>query len=92
MLIATLSTSYVLAFGGFLIMLASALFVEHNARKMGRAGLQEVAGNSRAAGLRDAFGNAGRFRVPARALVPATKLSILSFQRFSNEGKANAFD
>jgi hypothetical protein len=24
--------------------------------------------------------------------VPATKLSILSFQRFSNEVKANAFD
>ena len=52
------------ALGAFLAgavpMFAAALIFEDNARKMGRAGLQEVAGNSRAAGLRDAFGNAGR--------------------------------
>jgi hypothetical protein len=38
---------------------------------------------ARAVGADDAFGDAGRFRLPARALVPGTKLSILSFQRVS---------
>jgi hypothetical protein len=47
---------------------------------------------ARAVGTDDAFGDAGRFRIPARTLVPGAKLSILSFQRFSNEVKANAFD
>jgi hypothetical protein len=59
-LIATLSTSYVLAFVGFLIMLASALVFERNLHKLGRAGLEQLSQSMRASGLRDALGGAGR--------------------------------
>jgi hypothetical protein len=58
-LIFTLGTSYLLAFGGFLIMLVSALAVERNARRLGRAGMQQMTQSMKAAGLRDALGNTG---------------------------------
>ncbi|MDZ7673675.1 MAG: DUF3040 domain-containing protein [Acidimicrobiales bacterium] len=46
------------AFGGFLIMLACALVVERNARKMGRAGLESVTSRIRAGnGLREVLGS-----------------------------------
>jgi hypothetical protein len=48
---------YLAAFVGFLIMLASALWFERSARKLGRAGLQQVTASMRAGGLRDYFGN-----------------------------------
>src|SRR5258705_3520933 len=51
------SIGFVAAFLGFLVMFASVLWVEHNARKLGRAGLQQVTASMRAAGLRDYFGN-----------------------------------
>lgn len=41
-MIATLATSFWLAFVGFLIMLASALFFERNARLLGRAGMEQM--------------------------------------------------
>ena len=56
-LIFTLGTSYLLAFGGFLIMLVSALAVERNARRLGKAGMQQMTQSMKAAGLRDALGN-----------------------------------
>ena len=56
-LILTLGTWFVLAFGGFLIMLVSALAVERNVRRLGRAGIQQVTQSMKAAGLRDALGN-----------------------------------
>ena len=56
----TLSASYLLAFVGFLIMLASALVFERNLRKLGRAGLDQLTRTVRANGLRDALGGAGR--------------------------------
>ncbi|HSL58813.1 MAG TPA: DUF3040 domain-containing protein [Acidimicrobiales bacterium] len=59
-MIATLSTSYLVAFGGFLVMLASALWFERNARKLGRAGLEQMTQSMKAAGLRDSFGNTGQ--------------------------------
>ncbi|MGE3620337.1 MAG: DUF3040 domain-containing protein [Acidimicrobiia bacterium] len=59
-LIATLGTSYVLAFAGFLVMLASALLFERNLRMMGRAGLDQLSRKVRASGVRDALGGAGR--------------------------------
>jgi hypothetical protein len=59
-LLLTLSTSFVLAFGGFLIMLVSALAIERSARKMGKAGMQQITQSMRAAGLRDALGNANQ--------------------------------
>lgn len=56
----TLATSFWFAFGGFLIMLVSALAVERNARKLGRAGVQQITRSMRAAGLRDALGSANQ--------------------------------
>jgi hypothetical protein len=62
-LIATLSTSYLLAFAGFLLMLACALYFERNLRKLGKAGIDHVTRSMRASGLRDALGGArGRMR------------------------------
>ena len=54
---ALISLGYIAAFGGFLVMFASVLWFERNARKLGRAGLQQMTSSMRAAGLRDAFGN-----------------------------------
>jgi len=62
-LVFTLSTSYLLAFGGFLVMLACALYFERNLRKLGKAGLEQVTRSIKAAGFRDAIGGArGRMR------------------------------
>jgi len=56
-LIFTLGISFVLAFFGFLLMLVSALSFERNARRMGKAGVEQITQSMRAAGLRDYFGN-----------------------------------
>ncbi|MFN0089080.1 MAG: DUF3040 domain-containing protein [Acidimicrobiales bacterium] len=56
-MIGTIAVSFWLAFGGFVAMLCAALFFEHNARKLGRAGWQQVTRSMRAAGLRDYLGN-----------------------------------
>jgi hypothetical protein len=62
-LVAMLSTSYLLAFAGFLLMLGCALYFERNLRKLGKAGLDHVTRSMKAAGLRDAIGGArGRMR------------------------------
>ena len=62
-LVASLSTSYLLAFGGFLVMLACALYFERNLRKLGKAGLEHVTRSIKATGFRDAIGGAkGRMR------------------------------
>jgi hypothetical protein len=57
-LVAALSTSYLVAFGGFLLMLACALYFERNLRKLGKAGLEQVTASMKGAGLRDALGGA----------------------------------
>ncbi|MCY3849483.1 MAG: DUF3040 domain-containing protein [Acidimicrobiaceae bacterium] len=54
-----LSVHYLLAFFGFAVMLASVLWFENNARKLGRAGLQEMTEHYRGGTLRDAVGGAG---------------------------------
>ena len=59
-MIITLSVSYWLAFLGFLAMLGSALFMERNARKLGRAGMEQMTRSVRGAGLRDYFGSTGQ--------------------------------
>lgn len=59
-LVAMLPTSYWLSFGGFLVMLASALVFERNLRKLGRAGLDQLSRSMRTNGLREALGGAGR--------------------------------
>jgi hypothetical protein len=57
--ILSLSVSYLLAFGGFLVMVAAALFIEANARRLGRAGINEATQAMRGGGLKDYFNNAG---------------------------------
>lgn len=59
-LLLTLSTSFWLAFLGFLIMLASAWYGEKNLRRVGKAGLQQVTGNVRGSDNRGFFGDAGQ--------------------------------
>jgi hypothetical protein len=57
---------YMLVLGNFWLsfafgavpMFGAALWFEHNLRKLGRAGLQQVSSSMRTASLRDAFGNA----------------------------------
>lgn len=62
-LVLSLSTSYLLAFGGFLAMLGCALYFERNLRVLGKAGLEQVTRSIKATGLRDAIGGArGRMR------------------------------
>ena len=60
MIVLLISINYWAAFAGFLVMLASALYFERNARKLGRAGLQQMTQSMRAGGLRDYFSNAGQ--------------------------------
>ncbi len=57
-LVASLSTSFLLAFTGFLVMLACALYFERNLRKLGKAGLDHVTRSIKATGFRDAIGGA----------------------------------
>lgn len=59
LMVVLLSTSFILAFGGFLLMLASLLWFENNARRLGRAGLEQMTQNFRAGGFGDALGGAG---------------------------------
>ena len=47
----------VIAFGGFLIMLVSALAFERNGRRLGKAGMQQMTQSVKATGFRDALGN-----------------------------------
>ena len=59
-LVLTLSVSFLLAFGGFLIMLVSALAAERNGRRMGKAGMNQISQSMRTAGLRDYFGSSSQ--------------------------------
>lgn len=56
-MVALLGVSFLFAFGGFLVMLVSALAIERNGRKLGKVGMQQVAQSSRVSGLRDAMGS-----------------------------------
>lgn len=53
----TLSISFWLAFVGFGIMLAAALFFEQNMRRLGRAGLQQFSQAMRSGSFRGVIGN-----------------------------------
>lgn len=59
-LVLTLSTSYLVAFAGFLFMLLCALAFVSNLHKLGRAGLEQLSRSVRAGGLREALGGAGK--------------------------------
>ncbi len=55
-MLGTLHLSFWFAFVGFLLMLASALFFERNARRLGRAGFDQLTSQVRTAGIRDSLG------------------------------------
>ena len=55
-MIATLSVSFVLAFVGFLVMLASALAFERSLRRLGRVGIQQITQRRTSSGVRAYFG------------------------------------
>ncbi|CAN5483248.1 hypothetical protein BH20ACT2_BH20ACT2_03810 [soil metagenome] len=52
--------TFLVSFGGFVVMLASALWFERNARKLGRVGLQQVTRSMHTAGLREYLGSTGQ--------------------------------
>lgn len=54
-----LSVSYLLSFGGFMVMLVSLLFLERNARRAGKAGIGQMSQSMRGGGLRQVVGGAG---------------------------------
>ena len=54
-----LGVNYLLAFAGFLAVFAAAVFIEANARRLGRAGMNEATPALRGGGLKDYFNNAG---------------------------------
>ncbi len=55
-----LGTNPILAFGGFLVMLAAALFFERNARRLGKTGMQQITQNFRGGSVREYFGATGQ--------------------------------
>ncbi|MHB1855042.1 MAG: DUF3040 domain-containing protein [Acidimicrobiales bacterium] len=59
-LVVSFASSVWLGFLGFLIMLSCAVVFESNARKMGRAGWQEVSDSVRAKGIRDSLNETKR--------------------------------
>ena len=61
------STSFLVAFAGFVVMLGAALWGERSLRKMGRAGIEQLSETFRAGALRGYLGEGpdrvrGRFR------------------------------
>ncbi len=60
-LVAALATEshFLFAFGGFVVMLAAALWFERSLRKLGRAGVEKLTSSMRASGLGDSVRGAG---------------------------------
>ncbi len=56
LMVLTLQVHYMVAFLGFLMMLAAALAFVHNARRLGRVGMQQFTQRLPAGGVRDLFG------------------------------------
>jgi hypothetical protein len=53
------AASFLISFGGFVVMLASALWFERSLRKMGRAGMAQLSSSFKAGSLREYLGDAG---------------------------------
>lgn len=54
-MIVTLSTSYWIAFAGFLVMLAAALLFERNARRLGKVGIEQMTQSFRSSSFKGGF-------------------------------------
>jgi hypothetical protein len=59
LMILTFTTTLVLGVVGFAVMLGCALAIEHNVRKLGKAGIESVTGSMRGGTLKNMLGNAG---------------------------------
>ena len=59
LMVATFATTLLLGVVGFLVMLGCALAIEHNVRKLGRAGLESLTASMRSGTLKNMLGNAG---------------------------------
>jgi hypothetical protein len=58
-MVALLSVSFLASFLSVLVMLGALLWFVDNARKLGRAGLEQMTSAARTAGLKDAVGGTG---------------------------------
>jgi hypothetical protein len=56
-LVFSLSIHVFLAFAGFVVMLSAAIWAERNARRLGRAGWEQMTRNMRSSGVREFFGS-----------------------------------
>ena len=59
LMVFTFTTTLILGVVGFLVMLGCALAIEHNVRKLGRAGMESLTGSMRNGALKNMLGNAG---------------------------------
>lgn len=59
LMVFTFTTTLILGVVGFLVMLGCALTIEHNVRKLGRAGMESLTGSMRSGALKNMLGNAG---------------------------------
>ena len=58
LMVFTFTTTLVLGIVGFVIMLGCALAIEHNVRKLGRAGIESLTSSMRNGALKNMLGNA----------------------------------
>jgi hypothetical protein len=59
LMVLTFTTTLILGVVGFAIMLGCALAIEHNVRKLGRAGIESLTGSMRGGAFKNMLGNAG---------------------------------
>ena len=59
LMLLTFTSTLVLGVVGFAVMLGCALAIEHNLRKLGRAGIESLTGSMRSSTLKNMLGNAG---------------------------------
>ena len=59
LMIFTFTTTLILGILGFVVMLGCALAIEHNVRKLGRAGFESLTSSMRSGALKNMLGNAG---------------------------------
>ena len=59
LMVLTFTSTLVLGVVGFAVMLGCALAIEHNVRKLGRAGIDSLTGSMRGGAFKNMLGNAG---------------------------------
>jgi hypothetical protein len=59
LMVFTFTSTLILGVVGFLVMLGCALAIEHNVRKLGKAGMESLTGSMRNGALKNMLGNAG---------------------------------